>query len=104
MDGSQGGDHDKESQRRSCDARLLGKGGAYAIITKPIARILELLQCVARGVGGQASAPPNESRAHRRWVWAASDLLIGRGARQSTNCPQEARSAHADGAALGLFS
>jgi hypothetical protein len=44
VDGSKDGDHDKESQRRSCDARLLGKGGAYAIITKPIARILELMQ------------------------------------------------------------
>jgi len=51
VDGSKDGDHDKESQRRSCDARLLGKGGAYAIITKPIARILKLMQCVARGVG-----------------------------------------------------
>ena len=59
---------------------------------------------MARGVGGQASTPPNEPRAHRRWVWAASDLLIGRGARQRTNCPQEARSAHADGAVLELFS
>jgi hypothetical protein len=58
---------------------------------------------VARGVGRQASTPPNEPRAHRRWVWAASDLLIGRAARQSTNCPQEARSAHADGDAFGPF-
>jgi hypothetical protein len=76
----------------------------YEVGSQPIARMLELMHCVARGVGGQASTPPNEPRAHRRCVWAASDLLIGRGARQSTNCPQEVRSAHAGAAALGPFS
>jgi hypothetical protein len=61
VDGSNDGDHDKESKRRSCDARLLGEDQgvvkSYAIqgsnYQKPIARILELMQCVARGAAGK---------------------------------------------------
>jgi hypothetical protein len=88
VDGSKDGDHNKESQRRSCDARLLGKGGAYAIITK--AHCPNSGADAVRGTRcwwASLHTPLNEPRAHRRWVWAASDLLIGRWSKAEYELP-----------------